>query len=84
MKYIFYHCCVAAAVAVLSLTSCEHDEPDSPIKPVDERTVLVLTPVGDIYDQNGELVAQLPNCTLAAEIIADGDDYFVSGIQRHQ
>ena len=81
MKYIFYHCCVAAAVAVLSLTSCEHDEPESPIKPVDERTVLVLTPVGDIYDQNGGLVAQLPNCTLAAEIIADGDDYFVSGIQ---
>ena len=63
------------------LSSCEHDEPGNPIKPVDERTVLVMTSEGEIYDQNGELVKQLPYCTFAAEIISDGDDYFVSGVQ---
>ena len=80
MKYIYYHCFLAV-LAVLSLSSCEHDEPVDPIKPVEERTVLVLTSDGEIYDQTGELVMQLPNCTFAAEIIADGDDYFVSGVQ---
>ena len=60
--------------ALLLLVSCEHDEPSNPIKPVDERTVLVLTSEGGIYDQTGELVMQLPNCIRAAEIIADGDD----------
>ena len=70
-----------AAIALLALSSCEHDEPGIPIKPVDDRTVLVMTYEGDIYDQNGSLVTQLPNCTFAAEIISDGDDYFVSGVQ---
>ena len=72
---------IALAIAMLSLLSCEHDEPDAPIKPLEERTVLVLTSSGDIYDQDGILVTQLPNCTYASEIIADGDDYFVAGIQ---
>ena len=73
--------CFVAIVAVLFLSSCEHDEPGNPIKPLDERTVLVMTYGGDIYDQNGDLVTQLPNCNFAAEIISDGDDYFVSGVQ---
>ena len=70
-----------AAIALLSLSSCEHDEPGNPIKPLDERTVLVMTYGGEILDQNGDLVEQLPNCTYAAEIISEGDDYFVSGVQ---
>ena len=69
------------AVALLSFVSCDHDEPVNPVKPPAERTVLVVTSQGEIYDQTGKMVKQLPNCTYAAEIIADGDDYFVSGIQ---
>ena len=68
------------AICALLSSSCSHDEPVTPIKQLDERTVLVLTYEGNIYDQNGELVKQLSNCTYAAEIISDGDDYFVSGI----
>ena len=56
---------------MLLLSSCEHHEPVNPIKPVDERTVLVLTHDGYIFDQYGELVAQLPNCQFAAEIISE-------------
>ena len=66
---------------LLLLTSCEHDEPVDSVKPVEERTVLVLSSTGEIYDQTGKLVKQLPNCTFASEIIADGDDYFVAGVQ---
>lgn len=80
MKSIFFYC-IFVTIALLSFSSCHHDEPDNPIKPVDERTVLVLNYNGDIFDQTGELVKQLPNCTYATEIIADGDDYFVSGVQ---
>ena len=80
IKQAIIYCFVAIAT-VLSLSSCEDDEPGNPIKPLDERTVLVMTYEGEIYDQNGDLVAQLPNCTFAAEIISDGDDYFVSGVQ---
>ena len=79
---LFY--CFVALIAALSLSSCEHDEPVDPIKPVGERTVLVLVSNGDIYDQTGKLVMQLPNCINAAEIIADGDDYFVSGEQSKE
>ena len=78
IKQIFYYC-FYAAVAVFLLSSCEHDEPGNPIKPVDERTVLVLTHDGYVLDQNGELVAQLPDCQFAAEIISDGEDFFASG-----
>ena len=73
--------CIIAVIAVFSLSSCEHDEPVNPIKPVNERTVLVLTSEGHIYDQTGKLVIELPNCTYASEIIADGNDYFVAGVQ---
>ena len=76
---LFYSFIVA--IVLLSLSSCEHDEPVDPIKPLGERTVLILVSNGDIYDQTGKLVMQLPNCINAAEIIADGDDYFVSGDQ---
>ena len=78
-RLLFYHFLLLCFLLLFS--SCEHDEPVNPIKPVDERTVLVLTSEGDIFDQNGELVLQLPNCTFASEIISDGDDYFVSGVQ---
>ena len=80
MKRFFLIYCLAACTLTL-LSSCEHDEPVNPIKPLDQRTVLLMTPSGEIYDQNGEFVTQLPNCTFAAEIISDGDDYFVSGVQ---
>ncbi len=80
MRKLNYYFLLAVCALVL-LSSCEHDEPDNPIKPLDERTVLVLTYEGEIYDQNGEFVKQLPYCTFAAEIISDGDDYFVSGVQ---
>ena len=75
-KYFLLAICVFTLLA-----SCEHDEPVDPIKPVGERTVLVLTSEGHIYDQTGKLVVELPNCTYASEIIADGDDYFVAGVQ---
>ena len=70
-----------AICAVTLLSSCDHEEPVNPIKPLEERTVLLVTSSGEIYDQTGKLVQQLPNCTFAAEIISDGDDYFVSGVQ---
>ena len=65
--------------ALVSLSSCEHHEPVNPIKPVDERTVLVLTYNGEVFDQYGDLVSKLPNCLYAAEIISDGEDFFASG-----
>ncbi|MBR1804170.1 MAG: hypothetical protein IJ775_04610 [Muribaculaceae bacterium] len=80
MKHILYPC-LCALIAVLSLSSCHHDEPGNPIKPIDKRTVLLITSEGKIYDQTGEMVMQLPNCTFASEIIADGNDYFVAGVQ---
>ena len=67
--------------AQFMLSSCESDEPAKSVKPPEERTVLVVTSRGEIYDQTGKLVKQLPDCTYASEIIADGDDYFVAGVQ---
>ncbi len=63
MRYFVY--ALLAACAVASLSSCEHDEPVNPIKPLEERTVLLVTSSGEIYDQTGKLVTQLPNCTFA-------------------
>ena len=80
MKHIFQFC-ICAFSTLLLLSSCHHDEPGNPFKPLDKRTVLVLSTDGEIFDQHGELVTQLPNCTFANEIIADGNDYFVSGVQ---
>ena len=79
-----YHTFIKIVLAIGTLmlvASCSHDEPGSPFKPLEERRVLVLNYDGEIYDQHGEMVMQLPNCTYAAEIISDGDDYFVSGVQ---
>ena len=78
MKHIVSYC-IMAVVSLLSLMSCEHDEPGNPIKPLSERTVLVLNDNGEIYDLNGKLVETLPNCAGVTQIIVDGDDYFVSG-----
>ena len=80
MRHLFFYA-ILAACAIVMLSSCEHDEPVNPIKPQGERTVLLVTSSGEIYDQNGDLVTQLPNCTFASEIISDGDDYFVAGVQ---
>ena len=77
-KILVYN--LLAICALVLLSSCDHDEPVDPIKPLEERTVLVLSAYGDIYDQTGKLVTHLPNCTFASEIIADGDDYFVAGV----
>ena len=77
--FLFYQ--FMAICALFLLSSCEHDDPVNPIKPLEERTVLVLSSDGKIYDQTGQLVKELPNCTFASEIIADGDDYFVAGVQ---
>lgn len=70
---------ILIASVLLVLTSCQHDEPRPKFKPVEERKVLLLTSEGHIYDQTGERIMELPNCEYASEIIADGDDYFVSG-----
>ena len=76
MRHLIYF--LLSVFAATLLSSCSHDEPVNPIKPLEERTVLLVTSSGEIYDQNGDLVQQLPNCTFAAEIISDGDDYFLS------
>ena len=78
MRCFVYFLLIICAVTLLS--SCEHDEPVNPIKPLEERTVLVLTTEGEIFDQTGKLVKELSNCTFASEIIAEGNDYFVAGV----
>lgn len=80
MKHTLFYLLLAVC-AVWLASSCSHDEPVNPIKPVDERTVLLVTSSGEIYDQTGKMVLQLSNCTFASEIIADGEDYFVAGVQ---
>ena len=80
-KYIFIF--IVQAVLLLA-TSCQHDEPDNWIKPEGERTVLFLTPQGQIYDQDQELVTTLPHCSYANQIISDKGDYFVSGIHEQE
>lgn len=63
---------------MLLLTSCHHDEPET-IKPPEERTILLISSEGHIFDVTGKKIMQLPNCEYASEIISDGGDYFVSG-----
>ena len=75
--YVFYQ--LSALCALVLLSSCEHDDPVDPIKPREERTILLLSSEGHIYDQMGKMIKELPNCEEANEIISDGDDYFVSG-----
>lgn len=76
-KNLVYHFLLICTLALLS--ACEHDDPVNPIKPREERTVLLLSYEGSIYDQTGTKIMELPNCEEALEIISDGDDYFVSG-----
>lgn len=78
MKHLFFYA-VMAACAVVMLSSCEHDDSVDPIKPREERTILLLSSEGYIYDQTGKKIKELPYCEEANEIISDGDDYFVSG-----
>lgn len=73
------HYAIIAVAAMLTISSCSKREPVDPIKPLGQRTVLFLTGTGSIYDINHELIMELPHCTYANKIIADGDDYFVSG-----
>ena len=77
-KLTFY--CLIAVITVLSFSSCSNDEPVNPIKPLEDRTVLVLSSEGEIFDQTGKLVKVLPDCSAATEIISEGDDYFISGV----
>ena len=66
--------------ALLSLASCEHDEPVNPIKPVSERTLLAIDMHGNIHDIEGNLIKTLPNCKVVTQIIVVDGDYFVSGV----
>ncbi|MBR6282980.1 MAG: hypothetical protein IKR25_01630 [Muribaculaceae bacterium] len=62
------------------LASCQHDEPDDFVKPLAERTVLLLKENGEIYNFEGELIKKLPDCHAVTQIIVEGEDYFVSGV----
>ena len=75
----FIHLIIALA-ALLLLTACDHDEPVDPIKPLSERTLLVIGQEGNICDINGVLIKQLPDCRTVTQIIVEGEDYFVSGV----
>lgn len=66
-------------IAIVIFSSCQHDEPGNTIKPVDERTIMLVNGIGDIYNLNDEVVTTLPSCKAVSQIIVDGDDYFVSG-----
>lgn len=77
MKRIFY-CCFFVIVALLSLSSCQHDEPN-PIKPVEERNILLINGIADIYNLEGEIVTTLPECKSVSQIILEGNDYFIAG-----
>lgn len=73
-----------AQVILILMASCQRDEPENWIKPEGERTVLFLTPRGEIYNQDEELVTTLPRCTYASQIISDKGDYFVSGTNENE
>lgn len=85
MKCITITRLATAAVALLVLlTACENNgfkDPTPP--PLEKRRVLLLDALGNVYDQTGALVAELPNCDYATQIIADGKDWFVSGIESN-
>ena len=67
MRYFVY--ALLAIYAMTLLSSCEHDEPVNPIKPLEDRTVLLVTPSGEIYNQNGDLVQQLSLGRLVLNVI---------------
>lgn len=71
---------IIMTAALVLLASCEHDEPVNPIKPVSERTLLAIDIHGNIYDIHGNLIKTLPDCQSVTQIIVEGSDYFVSGV----
>lgn len=74
----------AAVVLLVLLAACENNGYKDPTpRPIEQRRVLLLDALGNVYDQTGALVAELPNCDNATQIIADGDDWFVSGIESN-
>ena len=75
---------IIALTALLSLASCDHDEPVDPIKSVSERTLLIMDVKGNIHDVNGKLIKTLPDCQVATHIIVVDGDYFVSGVNSKQ
>ncbi len=83
MTVRFKHLIIALTV-LLSLASCDHDEPVDPIKPVSERTLLIMDVKGNIHDINGNLIKTLPDCQVATHIIVVDGDYFVSGVNSKQ
>ena len=64
---------------MLLLAACQHDEPGNPIKPFEERTIMMVNGIGRIYNIEGKVVSTLPDCASVSKIIVDGDDYFVAG-----
>ena len=74
------YCSILVALMLLALTACGSDEPAYRLKPVDQRTVLSIDNKGNIYNLSGELVKTLPNCDQVTQIITEGNDYFVSGV----
>lgn len=77
MRHIYKNV-IISLVAMLALTACGDDEPYK-IKPAEDRTVLAVDKVGNIYDLQGELVQTLPDCEEVIQIISEGKDFFVSG-----
>lgn len=77
MKHLFVSF-IYAAIVLVTLVSCQHDEPDV-IKPADERRIMLVNGIGEIYDLDGGLITTLPFCKSVSQIIVEGDDYFVSG-----
>ncbi len=78
MKQIFLNCIYLLAACVL-LAACDKSVEEDPIKPQEKRTVLMLTSSGIVFNKDGEVVKELPNCAYATQMISDGNDYFVSG-----
>ncbi len=68
-----------AACALVPLWACQHDDPINFIKPVEERNIMLVNGIGEIYNIDEELVTRLPDCQSVSQIIVDGNDYFVSG-----
>ena len=80
MMRIRYPYALPALLLALLLVACREDEPKGGIKPIVERTVLTIDETGNVYNINGELITKLPDCEEVTQIITDGDDYFVSGV----
>ena len=78
MKYIYYYISFVA-IALLLLSSCQSDEPDNRIKPVDERKILLINGIADVYNLEDEVVTTLPECRSVSQIILEGNDYFIAG-----